>query len=82
MHADRLNHPASAASAFNDASVWSAFFPRIAVDERASNLARDDFAAHSDADEYTARAVPVGLCPEALDGSRLTTLHQPVRRSA
>lgn len=79
-NADLHNHPASTPATSGDAWLWSALFPRRTVDERATLLARDDHGAHSDADEFTARAMPVGFIPEAVDGSRLTAFRQPLRR--
>ncbi len=78
-HPTRDDHPASTPHIHDDASVWAAFFPRLAIDERASALARDDHAAHSDADEFTARAVPVGLMPDSVQPSRLTSFREPAR---
>lgn len=80
--ADRLNHPAATPSPHGDAWLWSAMFPRRTLDERATALARDDHAAHSDADEFTARALPVGFIPGAVDGSRLTAFRTPARRKS
>jgi hypothetical protein len=82
LHPTRHDHPASTPHAHADASIWAAFFPRLAIDEQASALARDDHAAHSDADEFTARALPVGLQPGAIPPSRLTSFREPVRSPA
>lgn len=81
-HPTRHDHPASTPSLAADASVWAALFPRLAIDERASALASDDHAAHSDADEFTARALPVGLQPDAIPHSRLTAFRDPRTRKA
>lgn len=80
-HPTRPDHHAPSRHVHDDASVWAAFFPRLAIDERASALARDDHAAHSDADEFTARALPVGLLPDAVQPSRLTAFREKPRRA-
>lgn len=76
LHPDRHNHPAAVPSAA-DAADWAAFFPRFALDERATALARDDHAPQGERDEFSARAAPVGLRADALPPSRLTALRSP-----
>jgi len=78
-HPARHNHPASTPTMGHDAPLWDALFPRLTVDERASALASDAMSAHSDADEFTARAVPVGFVPTGAP-SRLTAFREPPRR--
>jgi hypothetical protein len=80
MDANSHSHAGSFSSSIDDASLWSALFPRLVVDERASALASDSHGAHSDADEFTARAMPVGLVAASVDGSRLTALRPTLGR--
>ncbi len=80
MNADSHSHARASHASSDDASLWTAFFPRLVVDERASGLASDAQGAHSDADEFTARALPVGLVPASVNGSRLTALRPTLGR--
>ncbi len=80
MDAHSLNHPAANHTSIDDASLWSALFHRFLADQRVWPAASEDHGAHSDADEFTARALPVGLVPASVDGSRLTALRPPIGR--
>ena len=77
--------PAATHTPGADAQVWNDLFPRILEDEKATALAHRPL--HDDADEFSARSVPVGL-PTTTDqtgtgsGSRLDSYRSPIRRSA
>jgi hypothetical protein len=80
MDAFSPSHDAPNTASIDDASLWSALFHRFLADQRVWPAASDDQGAHSDADEFTARALPVGLVPASVDGSRLTALRPPLGR--
>lgn len=83
--AEPVANPAATPTPSSDAQVWNDLFPRILEDEKATALAHR--ALHDDADEFSARSVPVGL-PTTTDqtgtgsGSRLDAYRAPVRRCA
>ncbi len=72
--------PSDHTTPIDDASLWSDLFHRFLADHRVWPFASEDQGANSDADEFTARALPVGLAPAAVDGSRLTSLRPPLGR--
>lgn len=80
MDAQPINHAAANHAPIDDASVWSAFFQRFLVEQCVWPAACEDTGAHSDADEFTARALPVGLVAPTASGSRLTALRPPLGR--
>lgn len=77
-------NPAATPTPGADAQVWNDLFPRIVEDEDANALAHR--ALHDDADEFSARALPVGLPTNdpvgTGSGSRLDSYRSPIRRSA
>lgn len=80
MDANSLNHAGTHHTSIDDASLWSALFHRFLASDQSLSHASEDQGAHSDADEFTARAMPVGLVPASVVGSRLTALRPPLGR--